>query len=330
MINDKEFLAFQDGIFKPYFEKYIALKRGKGEKVSRSTLIRLKLLNNSLCRIKSNLDIDRETVEYLLLEKSAEQDASRAIRVSDLRHFNAFLKTLGFNAYQIPNQYMHKVHVAFKPHIFSPEELLKITEIADHLRASKRSSNYYKVYPIIIRILIGAGLRISELLGLKIKDIDIANRLLIVINSKNHVSRYVPVSASLWEIIAKYVSKLPHKDNPEQYLFISPYTGTRYSYDAMRYTFKKIFAESGIRTAKGRLPRIHDVRHSFCTISLNRMLSSGLDLQVAVPILSAYMGHVNLKDTEKYIHLTEHGYDEFIHNERALKALIPEVDEDER
>ncbi len=71
-------------------------------------------------------------------------------------------------------------------------------------------------------------------------------------------------------------------------------------------------------------------RHSFCTISLNKMLNSGIDLQVAVPILSAYMGHVNLKDTEKYIHLTEHGYDEFVRSERTLKALIPEVDEDER
>ena len=45
MITDKEFLAFQDGIFKPYFEKYIEFKRGKGEKVSPSALIRLRSLN---------------------------------------------------------------------------------------------------------------------------------------------------------------------------------------------------------------------------------------------------------------------------------------------
>ena len=127
-----------------------------------------------------------------------------------------------------------------------------------------------------------------------------------------------------------YASGLAHRHYLEQYLFVSSYTGTRYSYDAMRYTFKKIFTETGIRTAKGRLPRIHDVRHSFCTISLNKMLNSGIDVQVAVPILAAYMGHVNLRDTEKYIHLTEHGYEEFVRSERALKALIPEVDEDER
>ena len=57
------------------------------------------------------------------------------------------------------------------------------------------------------------------------------------------------------------------------------------------------------------------------------MLDSGIDLYVAVPVLAAYVGHVNLTDTERYIHLTEHGYEEFVRREGALKTLIPEVDE---
>ena len=48
MINDKEFLKFEEGFFKTYFEKFIEFKRGKGEKVARSTIIRLRKLNNSL------------------------------------------------------------------------------------------------------------------------------------------------------------------------------------------------------------------------------------------------------------------------------------------
>lgn len=330
MINDKEFLAFQDSIFKPYFEKYIEFKRGKGEKVTHSTLIRLKALNASLNRCNSSLDIDRYTVELLLQKKDIEQEATRALRVSDLRQFNAFLKSLGINAYQISNKYMKKVHGAFKPYIFSPEELSKITEVSDHLKPSRRSSNCHKVYPVLVRILIGTGMRISESLSLKVKDVDIVNRLLIVYQSKNNVSRYVPMSDSLSEITINYMSRLVNRHNPEQHLFVSPYTRTRYSYGAMKYMFKKIFTEAGIRTPKGRLPRIQDIRHSFCTLSLNRMLSSGMDLYVAVPVLAAYVGHVNLKDTERYIHLTEHGYDEFMNKQKVLKRLIPEVDEDER
>ena len=56
------------------------------------------------------------------------------------------------------------------------------------------------------------------------------------------------------------------------------------------------------------------------------MLSSGMDQYVAIPVLASYVGHVNLTDTERYIHLTEHGYDEFVDAERSLRALIPEVD----
>ncbi|KGP75194.1 integrase [Desulfosporosinus sp. Tol-M] len=327
MITDKELLAFRDGIFKPYFEKYIEFKRGKGEKVSHSTLIRLKALNESLNRYSNTLDIELDTVELLLKGKDTERETLRAMRVSDLRQFNAFLKTLGIHAYQISNKYMKKVHVAFKPYIFSAEELSKITEASDHLKPSRRSSNYLTAYPVLLRILIGTGMRIGEVLSLRIKDVDTINQLLVVYQSKNNVSRYVPMSDSLSVIILDYVSGLAHRHNSEQYLFVSPYTGTRYSYTAMKYMFKKIFAESGVRTPRGRLPRIHDIRHSFCTLSLDRMLDSGMDLYVAVPVLAAYVGHVNLRDTERYIHLTEHGYDEFVRREGALKTLIPEVDE---
>ena len=325
MINDKEFLAFQDGIFKPLFEKYIEYRRGNGEKVTHSTLIRLKALNGSLNNHCPTPDIDRCAVELILQKKDSEQDSAWAMRVSDLRRFNAFLRALGFQAYQIPKKYNKKVYVPFKPYIFSKSELLKITETIDRKIPCRRSAGNYNPYPVLIRILIGSGLRIGEALSLRIKDVDVDNKLLVVYESKNKVSRYAPMSESLFSIVAEYISEHPHKSNNEQYLFVSPYTGTRYSYDAMKYMFKKVYEEAGVRTSKGRLPRIHDVRHTFCTLSLNQMLESGMNLYVAVPILAAYVGHVNLIDTERYIHLTEHSYDDFLRKQGSLRALIPEV-----
>ena len=69
MINDKEFQKFEEGFFKPYFEKYIEFKRGKGEKVSNSTLIRLRKLNNSL----NNYHAVRIT-EQMILDVLAPRD----------------------------------------------------------------------------------------------------------------------------------------------------------------------------------------------------------------------------------------------------------------
>lgn len=65
MINDKEFLKFEDGFFKPYFEKFIEFKRGKGEKVASSTLIRFRKLNNSLNQYQTD-QISEKMIRELL------------------------------------------------------------------------------------------------------------------------------------------------------------------------------------------------------------------------------------------------------------------------
>jgi integrase/recombinase XerD len=325
MLNDKEFRAFQEGIFKEYFEKYIMFKRGKGEKVTRSTLIRLKSLNQELTLSCDSLEISRKVAEYILRERETESPASRGLRISDFRQFSAFLRSMGIASYEIPRKYMKKVYIPFRPYIFSEAELISITVAADRLQQGRRSHTHCLVYPVIIRILIGTGMRIGEVLSLKIQDVDTANQLLVVYKSKNNVSRYVPMSESLSAIVVEYLTKIHHRNELQQYVFISPYTGTGYSYHAMKYMFKKIYLAAGVRTPQGRLPRIHDVRHSFCTASLNRMLESGMNFYTAVPILAAYVGHVNLSDTERYIHLTEHGYSDFIRKESRLRGLIPEV-----
>ena len=80
-----------------------------------------------------------------------------------------------------------------------------------------------------------------------------------------------------------------------------------------------------IYTDKGKTPNIHSLRHTFCTKSLEKMLNSGMSIYSAIPILAAYVGHVNYMDTEKYIHFTEQGHQNFVEKESFLGSLIPEV-----
>lgn len=54
-----------------------------------------------------------------------------------------------------------------------------------------------------------------------------------------------------------------------------------------------------------------------------------MSLYVALPILSAYVGHVNMSDTEQYIHLTRNNHDSFIQSELSLAEIIPEVNANE-
>lgn len=323
MINDKEFLKFEEGFFKPYFEKFIEFKRGKGEKVSKSTLMRLRKLNNSL----NNYHTDRIT-EQMVLDVLAPRDGlseiERQYMTSNLRQFCSFLILLGIDAAVVPAKYMRAARSEFRPYIFSSEELRRLADAADSLPPARRSKAHQQIYPVLVRVLIGTGMRIGEVLALTRGDVDPINGVIKVINGKNGVSRYIPVSDSLKKVVRDYSETIDMSDEDKPF-FTSTYTGSHLTYDAMKYMFPKIFKAADIYMADGKTPNIHSIRHTFCTRSLEKMLHSGMNIYTAIPILAAYVGHVNYIDTEKYIHFTEQGYEDFIKQESSLGSIFPEV-----
>ena len=323
MINDKEFLKFEEGFFKPYFAKFIEFKRGKGEKVAQSTMIRLRKLNNSLnCYNVSH--ISEQMVEELLAPRGGLSESERQYMTSSLRQFCSFLTLLGIDAAIVPPKYMRAARSEFRPYIFSDNELHRLASAADALPPARRSSVHQQVYPVLVRLLIGTGMRIGEVLALTRADVDPSNGVINVINGKNGVSRYIPVADSLKKILHDYAETIDMAEGNKPF-FTSSYTGEHLTYSAMKYMFPKMFRAAGIYMADGKTPNIHSIRHTFCTRSLEKMLESGMDVYTAVPILAAYVGHVNYMDTEKYIHFTEQGHKDFVQKESSLGSLFPEV-----
>lgn len=323
MLNERVFLQFKDGPFKSFFERYIEFSRGKGQKVARSTLIRLKQLNNTLNTFNTDT-ISRETAEALLKARADESGANRGMRISDLRGFCAFLIAHGVDAYQIPPKYVRTSPHKFLPHIFSDDEMERILAEIDSFAKRRNGRAACLAHPVLIRLLWGTGLRISEALSLTRADVDVDAGILKALNSKNGVSRYIPIADSLTEILRNHLELGIGADSTAPF-FMSPYTGEGYSYSAAKDIFRKVLLTAGIRRQDGRIPTIHSIRHSFCTKSLERMLASGMDIYTAIPILAAYVGHVNLTDTERYIHLTEEGHSRFVESELPLEWIIPEM-----
>lgn len=175
-------------------------------------------------------------------------------------------------------------------------------------------------------MLYGCGLRLSEALDLKTVNVDLAKGTLYVDKSKMSTSRYVPMSPSL----AKYCSEYAEKANLfiHEYFFPSPSNG-RYSANAATTQIKKIYSLAGIpRLSNGQLPRIHDLRHTFCCHALEHMQANGHDIYYALPLLSTYIGHQGIRDTERYLLLPVFSYSSIVAAETtALPGIIPEVTE---
>ena len=324
MINDVVFLKFEDGFFKPYFEKFIEFKRGKGEKVAKSTMIRLRKLNTELNKYHAD-SITPQMIQELLKPREGLSEIERQYIISNLRQFCDFLTLLGIKAAPVPKRYAHTVRCEFRPYIFSDDEIIRLVDVADTLPARRKNDTHQQTYPVIVRILIGTGMRIGEVLSLKRADVNPKDGVIKVINGKNGVSRYIPVSDSLKEVLTHYAEGIDMTDDDKPF-FSSSYTGDCLTYSAMKYMFPKMLRAAKIYTSKGKTPNIHSLRHTFCTKSLEKMLNSGMSIYSAVPILAAYVGHVNYMDTEKYIHFTEQGHQDFVRKESFLGSLMPEVE----
>ena len=59
--------------------------------------------------------------------------------------------------------------------------------------------------------------------------------------------------------------------------------------------------KAGIRTSRGRAPRIHDLRFSFAVQALLRWYRAGIDVQTRLPALATYLGHVSVVSTQYYL-----------------------------
>jgi len=103
-------------------------------------------------------------------------------------------------------------------------------------------------------------------------------------------------------VLVNKTARLGRMGNP--YFFPSPYGG-KYSEVTIYKLFREALWHAGIsHLGRGKGPRIHDLRHTFAVNCLKRWVSDGRDLNNALPYLSAYLGHEDIRGSQRYLRLT--------------------------
>jgi site-specific recombinase XerD len=76
----------------------------------------------------------------------------------------------------------------------------------------------------------------------------------------------------------------------------------------------------------GRLPRIHDLRHTFCVHALESMAAKGYDLYTSLPLLVKYLGHNCISETEYYLRLVGENFTSVTEKSKAYApSLFPKA-----
>ena len=136
-----------------------------------------------------------------------------------------------------------------------------------------------------------AGLRVSEIVRLKIAHIDSKRMQIFIERAKGKKDRYVNLSPVLLDILRKYIEK--YRPRPKVYLFESEQTGEAYPARTVQQVFANARHKAGILKEVG----IHSLRHSFAT----HLLDKGTDIRYIKDLL----GHFDIKTTERYLHVSK-------------------------
>jgi site-specific recombinase XerD len=148
-----------------------------------------------------------------------------------------------------------------------------------------------KKHKAMLFTIYSAGLRVSELVNLKIADIDSTRMQILIRQSKGKKDRYVGLSPVLLDILRNYLRT--YKPKPKIFLFESEQTFTSY----FTRTVQKIFTAAKSDAGIGKDVGVHVLRHSFAT----HLLEKGTDIHYIKELL----GHFDIKTTERYLHVSK-------------------------
>ncbi len=160
---------------------------------------------------------------------------------------------------------------------------IELTRLFNALQNKKHKAILFTTY--------SAGLRVSEIVALKLVHVDSGRMQLFIEKAKGKKDRYVNLSPVLLDILREYLKQI--KPRPQIYLFESEKTGKAYP----ARTIQQIFSNAKQKADIGKEIGIHSLRHSFAT----HLLDKGTDIRYIKDLL----GHFDIRTTERYLHVSK-------------------------
>jgi len=282
-------------------QEYLALRRALGFK--------LRLAGGLLHRFLQFAE--KEGASFITTELAlrwatqARCDPSQwANRLGMVRRFAQYRSATDLRT-EIPPQGLlpHRYHRK-PPYIYRDDEVVQLIQAAQQLPSPRglRAATY----STLLGLLSVTAMRISEPIHLDCDDVDLAQGILTVRQTKFGKSRLVPVHPSTQKVLRRYACLRDRIfARPATPSFFVSERGKRLTDWTVRWTFVRLSHRIGLRGPSDRRgPRIHDLRHAWVIRTLRRCYRAGEDVERRMPAIATYLGHGHVSDTYWYLSAT--------------------------
>lgn len=248
-----------------------------------------------------NVRFNRSDADAWVEKKENEATTSHYARVNKVKSFLEYLSLKGYDVYLMHDVFFKATD--FQPHIYTDDEIQRYFHAVDTYHSSRNLMEDAQL-PVLFRLLYCCGTRINETLGIKKSDVDLTNGIIRLTEVKNGCERYIVLGQEMNQLMKRYADKTFYLLGDGDYIFVS-FDDRRRQGRRIYDIHRRILKQAGIPfLGDGNGPRLHDWRHTFAVRSFKQMVDSGMDMYVALPILSTYLGHKTIYATERYVRLT--------------------------
>ncbi len=258
--------------------QFHAVLRGLSNNTQEEYVTKAKTFQNYFDRPATELGLEhvQQYLHYLFTERKLGSGSINTYN-SGLRFLFQIALDRPLDTSKIP---CHRKHRPF-PDILTRQEVHNLLDATLNLRNKA-----------ILSIMYGAGLRISEVISLKVSDIDSTNMQLLIRNAKGGKDRYAILPEKSLAILREYWKAY----HPKEWLFLSSSNNKTGSHLTSRAA-QDIFREAVMRAGITKAVTCHTLRHSFAT----HLLENGVDLFHIKQLL----GHSDISTTCIYLHLVK-------------------------
>lgn len=278
---------------------YLALRRGLG----------FKLRSDGTGLLSFVAFMEQAQADYISTERAlawaqlptSVRPAQRSRRLGFVRGFARYCSAFDTRTEIPSSELLPRRYQRPRPYFVTDNDLQRLLRAA--LKFPAREPLVNRTFYCLFGLLSVSGLRISEALGLTLDDVDLDEGVLTIRSSKFGKSRLIPLHCTTTKELDDYRAHREHLLAGRQvpYWLVNR-QGKRLGYDAVDDMFRRLLAKIGLRGQPGeRRPHLHDLRHRFAVLTVLNWYRADVDVERRLPMLSAYLGHVEIRNTYWYL-----------------------------